>query len=59
MEEYKNNTNLSADELTFTVTENNTTIKVILQAYSIKNPQFTGTSTGEYPHISGYALINE
>lgn len=59
MEKYKNNTNLSADELTFTLREKNKTIKIIFQAYAIKNPKFTETSTGEYPHISGYALINE
>lgn len=51
------NNSLRTDELTFTLTQNNRSIKLLLQAYAIKNPEFTGTGTGEYPYISGYALI--
>lgn len=51
------NNSLRADELTFTLTQDNHTIKLLLQAYAIKNPRFTGTGTGEYPNIYGYALI--
>lgn len=48
---------LKSDELTFTLTENNRSIKLVLQAYATKNPDFTGKDTQEYANISGYALV--
>lgn len=51
-------TNLGADELTTTLQSEGTTIKIILQSYGFRNPNFTpGENGDEYLNISGYALI--
>ncbi len=61
LKKYNNSDNntLGSDDLTFVLTKNNHTLKLILQAYSFKNPKFTGKDTREYAHISGYALVNK
>lgn len=61
LKKYNNSDNntLNASDLTFILTENNRTIKLILQAYSFKNPKFTGKDTQEYANVSGYALVNK
>lgn len=59
IKKYHNTDNgwLHPEELTFILTKDNTSIKLLLQAYAIKNPQFTEKGIGEYPYIAGYALV--
>ena len=61
LKKYNNSDNntLNPSDLTFILTENNRTIKLIFQAYSFKNPKFTGKDIQEYANISGYALVNK
>ncbi len=53
----QDNNTLNPSDLTFVLREHGRTIKLILQAYSFKNPRFTGQDTQEYPNVSGYALV--
>ena len=59
IKKYHNTDNgwLHPEELIFILTKDNTSIKLVLQAYAIKNPQFTEKGIGEYPSIAGYALV--
>ena len=54
------NTNLDQKDLTFTTESGSVEVRVFLQNYSIKNPNFT-TSGAIYDTylISGYALVRE
>gem|GEM_PF-3299699 len=54
-----NNSTLRPEELTFVLTENNRSIKVMFQAYALKNPQFSETDTREYANVSGWALVKQ
>lgn len=54
------NTNLESSELTTTLQIENISIKLILQSYGFKNPEFTPSDNqNEYLDISGYALVKE
>ncbi len=45
--------NMKPENLTFTLSKNGITIKILFQAYALKNPKFTGSEeTKEYANIS-------
>lgn len=59
LKKYGNNENigLHLNELTFELSQQDRSVKIFFQTYAIKNPKFTGKGIGEYPYVSGYALV--
>ncbi|MFK7780120.1 MAG: DUF4153 domain-containing protein [Candidatus Gracilibacteria bacterium] len=48
---------LSKNDLTFEITSNNKTYKLLFESISIKNPKYTGTYNVNYSSSNGYLLI--
>lgn len=61
LQKYNNsdNSTLPPEDLTFILTNDNRSIKIILQSYALPNPKFTGTDTPEYASVSGWALVKQ
>jgi hypothetical protein len=52
-------TTLEQKDLTFNMEGNGLSIKLLLQNYAIKNPEYTGKEKSWYFHISGIALVKD